>query len=84
MPSARPQTTPITYVIFENTFRNDTARIQKHRIRCVWHKESHTQVNLHHTIVCEERIRLQLSELPELITHKSSSEEDGKGRSTCE
>ena len=70
-PSAQPQSTPTTQVIFEDTFRNDTARVQKHRIRCVRQTASHAQVDLHQAIVCKERTRLQLSELPELIAHKS-------------
>ena len=69
--TGEPQSMPTTQVIFEDTFRNDTTRVQKHRIRCVKMTASHAQVDLHQAIVCEERTRLQLSALPELIAHKS-------------
>ena len=69
--SGRPQSLPTTQVIFEDTFRNDTSLTQKHRIRCVRQTTSHTKVDMQQAIVCSERTRLNLSELPGNIANKS-------------
>ena len=69
--SGKPQSIPTTQVIFEDTFRNDTSLTQKHRIRCRRQTTSHAKVDMQQAIVCEERTRLNLSELPGGITSKS-------------